>query len=102
MFVAAPDTPIVLDPMALRRLHGLTDLEVRIAECVVRGLRVQDMASSLNLTPQTTRWYVQQVRQKLEATSQSEIVRILVRGVTGLSVRSTAAARQKNEGPRQE
>jgi DNA-binding CsgD family transcriptional regulator len=96
MFVAAPDTPIVLDPIALRRLHGLTDLEVRIAECVVRGLHVQDMASSLNLTPQTTRWYVQQVRQKLEATSQSEIVRILVRGVTGLSVRSTAAARQKN------
>jgi hypothetical protein len=36
------------------------------------------------------------VRQKLEATSQSEIVRVLVRGVTGLSVRSTAAARQKN------
>jgi DNA-binding CsgD family transcriptional regulator len=96
MFVAAPDTPIVLDPMALRRLHGLTDLEVRIAECVVRGLPVQDMASSLNLTPQTTRWYVQQVRQKLEATSQSEIVRVLVRGVTGLSVRSTAATRQKN------
>ena len=96
MFVAAPDTPIVLDPIALRRLHGLTDLEVRIAECVVRGLHVQDMASSLNLTPQTTRWYVQQVRQKLEATSQSEIVRVLVRGVTGLSVRSPAAPRQKN------
>jgi DNA-binding CsgD family transcriptional regulator len=96
MFVAEPDRPILLDPTALRRLHGLTELEVRIAECVVGGLAVPEIAARLNLTPQTTRWYVQQVRQKLEASSQSEAVRILIRGVTGLSIRPAAAIRQKN------
>jgi hypothetical protein len=43
-----------------------------------------DIASMLGLSPQTTRWYVQQVREKLGATSQSQVIRVLLGGLAAM------------------
>jgi DNA-binding CsgD family transcriptional regulator len=91
MFVAAPDTPVGVELTALRKLHGLTDLEAHVAECFVRGLPVQNIGETLGLSLQTARWYVQQVRQKIEAASQTDLLRLVLRSVTGIEMPADVA-----------
>jgi DNA-binding CsgD family transcriptional regulator len=97
MFVAAADSSIRIDPSVLRTLHGLTELESEVANCLVYGMHVREMAPALGLSLQTARWYVQQVRQKLDATSQNDVVRFLIRGVTGIDAfADTQSAKKEN------
>ena len=86
MFVAAPDAQFGVNASALRKLHGLTDLESQVAQCLMRGLAIRKISSELGLTLQTTRWYVQQLREKVDAASQSDLLRFMIRGITGVEV----------------
>ncbi len=95
MFVAAPDSSIRIDAGVLRTLHGLTELESEVANCLVYGMHVREMAPALGLSLQTARWYVQQVRQKLDATSQNDVVRFLIRGITGIDAFADAQSAKK-------
>jgi hypothetical protein len=61
MFVAAPDEAIVCDPVVLRLLHGLTELEAGVAICVAKAMPIPAIAAELDLSLQTARWYVQGV-----------------------------------------
>ena len=95
MMIAAADDPIACDAAALRRLHGLTDLEGSVAECLARAMHVQEIAATLDLSTQTARWYVQQVREKMGAASQSEVIRLLLRGL-GAMVHGSSVPVQPN------
>jgi DNA-binding CsgD family transcriptional regulator len=82
MLAAAPDEPIVCDRTALHCLHGLTNLESSIAQGIVNAIPIADIGETLDLSVQTTRWYVQQVREKIDAASQRHLLSRLVRGLT--------------------
>ena len=84
MFAAAPDEPVVCCRDALQRLHGLTVLEADVAECVVKSMPIPELAQTLDLSLQTARWYVQQVREKLDAASQGHVIRTLLRGLAAV------------------
>jgi DNA-binding CsgD family transcriptional regulator len=81
MLIGAPDAPVVCDEKALRRLHRLTKREASVAECLARAMPMQEIAATLHLSRQTARWYVQQVREKMDAASQGEVIRVLLRGL---------------------
>jgi DNA-binding CsgD family transcriptional regulator len=98
MFVAAPEDSIACDRVALRRLYRLTDLEASVAECVGKGMPMSAIAAALNLSLQTTRWYVRQVREKMGAQSQGHLIRIMLRGLAVMdwaSLHHKSADRQK-------
>jgi DNA-binding CsgD family transcriptional regulator len=95
VLVTDSDATMSLDPMALRTFHGLTDLESRVALCLVQGMHVRQLATALGLSHETARWYGQQVRQKLDAASHADVVRLLTRSVAALDLR-TSKRRGKN------
>ena len=84
MLASAPDLPVACHPGALHHLHGLTELEASIAGCLVEAMPIADMAPALDLSLHTTRWYVQQVREKLDAASQGHAIRSLLRGLASV------------------
>jgi DNA-binding CsgD family transcriptional regulator len=84
MFVAAPDETVVCDPVVLRRLHSLTELEAGVAVSVAKAMPIPAIAAELDLSIQTARWYVQHVREKMEAASQGHLVRMMLRGLAAI------------------
>jgi DNA-binding CsgD family transcriptional regulator len=95
VLVTDAEAAMSLDPMALRTLYGLTDLESRVAVCLVQGMNVRQLAATLGLSHETARWYGQQVRQKLDAASHADVVRLLTRSVAAIDLR-TSKPRGKN------
>jgi DNA-binding CsgD family transcriptional regulator/PAS domain-containing protein len=95
VLVTDPEASMSLDPTALRTLHGLTELESRVAVCLAQGMHVRQLAASLGLSHETARWYGQQVRQKLDAASHADVVRLLTRSVAAIDLR-TSKPRGKN------
>jgi DNA-binding CsgD family transcriptional regulator len=95
LFVTDPEASISLDAAALRTLHGLTELESRVAVCLAQGMHVRQLATALGLSHETARWYGQQVRQKLDAASHADVVRLLTRSVAAIDQR-TSKTRGKN------
>ena len=84
IFITESDASPAIDLPALRKLHRLTDLEARVAVCLGQGQQVRDIAPALGLSVETARWYVQQVRLKLDAATQADAVRLLIGSVTTL------------------
>jgi DNA-binding CsgD family transcriptional regulator len=89
LFVTDPEASISLDATALRTLHGLTELESRVAVCLAQGMHVRQLATALGLSHETARWYGQQVRQKLDAVSHADVVRLLTRSVAAIDQRTS-------------
>jgi DNA-binding CsgD family transcriptional regulator len=91
MFIATPDESLVCDVAALRALYGLTHLEALVAESVASAKETHEIAASLDLSVQTTRWYVQQVREKMGALNQKAVIRSILWGVAAMSPEQGAA-----------
>jgi len=63
----------------LRALYGLTPAEARIADLLLGGLEVREVAETLRITLETARSHVKRVLAKTGARRQSDLVRMMLR-----------------------
>jgi len=76
--------------VALRRLYGLTPAEARLAQALVAGEHLNDIAEHLGITKETARSQLKAVFAKTDTHRQAELVRVLLLGVGRFAANGTA------------
>lgn len=72
-------TPLQIHEL-LVALYGLTPAEARVATLLLGGTRVEEIADRLQITGNTVRTHVKRALSKLDARTQSDLVRVLMSG----------------------
>lgn len=74
------DPELELPPIAgsIGRHYGLTGVECRLAELLMRGRTIQEAADAMRLKEQTARTYLKQVFQKTGTNRQVDLVRLML------------------------
>jgi DNA-binding CsgD family transcriptional regulator len=78
VFVTDPEQTAVSSTVALQRRYGLTPVEAKVTLAIAKGQRVTEIAASLRLTRNTTRWYVKQALAKTGASTQAQLVQVVL------------------------
>jgi DNA-binding CsgD family transcriptional regulator len=63
---------------ALRALYGLTPAETRVAEQLLAGLEIRELAAKMVITLETARFHVKRILSKTGARRQSELMRMML------------------------
>lgn len=64
-------------PSHWRDQYGFTSIETTVGEKVVEGLSTREIADALELTYETTRWYIKQIRAKTSSLHHAELQKTL-------------------------
>jgi len=89
-FIDAPQALSPLDARDLAALFGLTAGQARMAVLLARGLRLENVASELDLSLNTVRTRIKDIFKRTRTSRQAELVRRLV--LSAARFRSTRAA----------
>jgi DNA-binding CsgD family transcriptional regulator/PAS domain-containing protein len=84
LIVTDPDSEASLDVQAMRALFGFSPAEARIVALLVTGRALPDIARGLKIGFETARTLVARARAKAEATSQVDLVRIVLMALSPL------------------
>jgi DNA-binding CsgD family transcriptional regulator/PAS domain-containing protein len=84
--VAHRSKPKRMDANSLRKRHHLTSREVEICMLVCKGLTDPEIASALNIAYSTVRTHLNNLFTKLDVTTRSELIYILLDGVAEISL----------------
>lgn len=78
LFLSDPSQLVSSRAEALRALYGLTPTECRVADMLLEGLEVREIAGRMRITLETTRFHVKRVLAKSGARRQSEFIRLML------------------------
>jgi DNA-binding CsgD family transcriptional regulator len=62
----------------MRQLYGVTPTEARLADLLLEGLEVRDIANRLTMTLETARFHLKRVLAKTGARRQTELMRLML------------------------
>lgn len=77
--VSDPKAELELSVDSIRNGYGLTLSEARVSALIGSGLRIEDAASSLGITPNTARTHLKRIFEKTGTGRQAELLRLLLR-----------------------
>ena len=75
LYLTDPEAPVETSSELLARLYGLTPMEARVAEQIVRGCSLAETAATLKVERSTARTHLKAVFVKANVHHQSELVR---------------------------
>jgi DNA-binding CsgD family transcriptional regulator len=78
VFLSGPALVAPSRAETMRALYGLTPTESRVADLLLEGLEVRDVAGRMRLTWETTRFHIKRVLAKSGVRRQSELVRLML------------------------
>jgi DNA-binding CsgD family transcriptional regulator len=78
MFITDPSEGVVISTTALIQSFDFTPVEARVASALAQGHAIKEIAERMQITEQTTRWYVKRVFAKTGTSRQAELVRLLL------------------------
>ena len=78
VFVYDPERRPASRSHALRTLYGLTPAEIRVAEHLLAGLEIRELAAKMVMTLETARFHVKRILAKTGARRQSELMRLML------------------------
>lgn len=87
VFVSDPERKMEPDRELLRKLYRFTPAEARFASHLLRGESVEETALGLEISMNTARTHVRSLLVKTGTKRLSELLRILVGGLTSLRLR---------------
>jgi DNA-binding CsgD family transcriptional regulator len=62
----------------LRALYALNPSEVRVADMLLQGFEIREIATRLGLTLETTRFHTKRVLAKTGTSRQSELIKLML------------------------
>lgn len=80
IFLTSPETEIAVSHPTLKRLYGLTDAEAALAEKLVQGHTLEEIASKAGRSSHTLRSQLKQIFQKTETNRQSQLIKKVLTG----------------------
>jgi DNA-binding CsgD family transcriptional regulator len=78
VFVSDPSSPPRPRTTLIRQLYGLTPAESRLADLLMEGLEVRDVAERLRMTVGTARFHLKRVLEKTGTHRQTELMRLML------------------------
>lgn len=78
LFLSDPDAAPRLDGPSLTRLYGLTAGELKVAQQLLTGEPVAEVAARLQLTEATVKTHIRRLFQKTGTSRQPQLVRLLL------------------------
>lgn len=79
-----PDKPALIDQFVLSLAFKLTPAECRITNLLIQGFSQRDIATELNIKPDTVRKQLQVIYQKTDTRQQTDLVRLMLNIPTNL------------------
>ena len=77
VFANNPERQRFISPQYLQQAYGLTVTETQLAQLLLKGLGIADMADERGTSQETTRWQMKQIMHKTQTHSQIELTRLL-------------------------
>jgi DNA-binding CsgD family transcriptional regulator len=77
---------LTTDPEMLQQMYGMTPTEARVASEIVTGRSMEEIAGELEIELSTARSHLKRVFHKTDTHSQTDLVRLLMRGLSRLSM----------------
>lgn len=90
IFLCDPKQESLVDPTILQEAHGLTRCEAVVASMLVDGHSIEDIAEELAVEISTARSHLKKVFTKTGTHRQSDLVRLLMQGLSRLSLRESS------------
>lgn len=90
LFVSDPEVAPGGCAEALERMYGLTPCEARVAQGVVTGRGLQEVADGIGVGLNTVRTHLQHVFQKTGTRRQAELTQLLLRGPLQLHLKASS------------
>lgn len=87
IFLCDPRQKQIADPDIIRETYGLTRSEAVVASMLVDGYSIEEIAEELGVETSTARSHLKRVFTKTDTHRQSDLVRLLMQGLSRLSVR---------------
>jgi DNA-binding CsgD family transcriptional regulator len=78
VFVSDPAAPIRSRAEIMRQLYRLTPAETRLADRLLQGIELRDVAQQLDITIETARFRLKQIFSKTSTRRQSELLRLML------------------------
>ena len=78
VFVSDPSSRPRSRSALMRQLYGLTPAEARLADQLLEGLEVREIAERSGTTLETTRFHLKRVLSKTGARRQMELIRLML------------------------
>lgn len=94
IFITSPDTEVTVSHATLQRLYTLTDAEAALAEKLVQGKTLEEIAAETGRSAHTLRSQLKQIFQKTDTNRQSQLIKKVLTGpaVLGAPNRKTEKA----------
>ena len=94
IFITSPDIEVTVSHATLRRLYTLTDAEAALAEKLVQGKTLEEIAGETGRSAHTLRSQLKQIFQKTDTNRQSQLIKKVLTGpaVLGQPNRKTEKA----------
>lgn len=91
IFITSPDTAVTVSHATLQRLYTLTDAEAALAEKLVQGNTLEEIAGQTGRSAHTLRSQLKQIFQKTDTNRQSQLIKKVLTGpaVLGQPIRKT-------------
>ena len=67
-----------LDPAFLLKIYGITGAELRVAQQVLHGQSVQEMAQQLHLAENTVKTHLKRLFEKTHTKRQAELIHLFI------------------------
>lgn len=75
VLISNPERPVVLPPLALRKLYGITPAESRVLEGIISGSTVTELAHRLEVTANTIRAHLKHIYKVTRTKNQADLIR---------------------------
>jgi len=94
IFITSPDIEVTVSHTTLRHLYTLTDAEAALAEKLVQGKTLEEIAGETGRSAHTLRSQLKQIFQKTDTNRQSQLIKKVLTGpaVLGQPDRQTKKA----------
>ncbi len=80
LFVSEPEAPVEIPPEVLNRLYGFSPAESRLVLMLLQGLRIEEAANQIGVSPNTARYQLKQIFRKTDTSRQAELVKLILTG----------------------
>lgn len=80
IFITSPETEVAVSHATLQRLYRLTDAEAALAEKLVQGRTLEEIALETDRSAHTLRSQLKQIFQKTNTNRQSQLIKMVLTG----------------------
>ena len=98
VLISDPERPVVLPPLALRKLYGITPAEARVLEGIVSGSTVTELAERLDVTANTIRAHLKHIYKVTRTKNQADLIRRVMLDIAWMKTAARRDGRGRENG----